>query len=85
MLKRRFGSGVEVPVIGQGTWMMEGDHDTKMRAVEILRLGLDLGLTHVDAAEMYGDGRVEQLVDPRCYRPAESGGTSKVIGIEAVR
>ena len=63
MIKRPFGwTNVEVPVIGQGTWMIEGDADREKRAVETLRLGLDLGLTHIDTAEMYGDGRVEQLV-----------------------
>jgi len=63
MIKRPFGwTNVEVPVIGQGTWMIEGDPDREKRAVETLRLGLDLGLTHIDTAEMYGEGRVEQLV-----------------------
>jgi len=63
MIKRPFGwTDVEVPVIGQGTWMIEGDPDREKRAVETLRLGLDLGLTHIDTAEMYGDGRAEQLV-----------------------
>ena len=63
MIKRPFGwTNVEVPVIGQGTWMIEGEPDREKRAVETLRLGLDLGLTHIDTAEMYGEGRVEQLV-----------------------
>jgi diketogulonate reductase-like aldo/keto reductase len=63
MIKRPFGwTNVEVPVIGQGTWMIEGDPDREKRAVETLRVGLDLGLTHIDTAEMYGEGRVEQLV-----------------------
>jgi diketogulonate reductase-like aldo/keto reductase len=47
---------VEVPVIGQGTWMIERN------AVETLRAGLDLGLTHIDTAEMYGNGQAEELV-----------------------
>ena len=63
MLKRKFGwTGVEVPVIGQGTWMIEGGRETESRAVEALRLGLDLGMTHIDTAEMYGDGHTEELV-----------------------
>jgi diketogulonate reductase-like aldo/keto reductase len=63
MLKRKFGwTDVEVPVIGQGTWMIEGDLETERLAVEALRLGLDLGLTHIDTAEMYGSGHVEELV-----------------------
>ena len=55
-------SGERVPALGQGTWNMgEG---TVARAAELaaLRLGLDSGLTLVDTAEMYGDGRSEALV-----------------------
>lgn len=55
-------SGESVPVLGQGTWFM-GDHRNR-RAEEIatLRAGLDLGMTLVDTAEMYGDGASEELV-----------------------
>jgi diketogulonate reductase-like aldo/keto reductase len=53
---------VEVPVIGQGTWMLEGSPESERRGIEALRAGLDLGLTHIDTAEMYGDGRAEELV-----------------------
>jgi diketogulonate reductase-like aldo/keto reductase len=52
---------VEVPVIGQGTWMMEGARESELRAIEALRTGLNLGLTHIDTAEMYGGGRAEEL------------------------
>ena len=38
------------------------DPNTKSRAVETLRLGLKLGMTHIDTAEMYGDGHTEELV-----------------------
>jgi diketogulonate reductase-like aldo/keto reductase len=63
MIFRKFGStGQRVSVIGQGTWMIEGDPDRERRAIETLRLGIDLGMTHIDTAEMYGDGRVEELV-----------------------
>jgi diketogulonate reductase-like aldo/keto reductase len=63
MLRKTFGwTGVEVPVIGQGTWMIEGSREAERRAVEALRAGLDLGMTHIDTAEMYGDGRAEELV-----------------------
>jgi diketogulonate reductase-like aldo/keto reductase len=56
-----FGAaGKQVAVIGQGTWNME--KDDRRAAVEALRRGLDLGMTHVDTAEMYGDGKVEELV-----------------------
>lgn len=63
--KKKFGwTGVNVPAIGQGTWMIEGDGSltAKHRAIETLKIGLDLGLAHIDTAEMYGNGRVEELV-----------------------
>jgi diketogulonate reductase-like aldo/keto reductase len=53
-------TGVQVPVIGQGTWRME--EDDRHAAVATLRAGLDAGLTHIDTAELYGRGRVEELV-----------------------
>ena len=53
-------TGVRVPKLGQGTWKME--HDDRAEAVSALRVGLDAGLTHVDTAELYGSGRVEELV-----------------------
>lgn len=57
---RPFGPGrVPVPVIGQGTWMIERDRAAAVRA---LRRGLDLGLTHIDTAEMYGGGAAEEIV-----------------------
>ena len=60
MQHRPFGPiGRSVAVIGQGTWEMERARDRSIRA---LRCGLDLGMTHVDTAEMYGSGRVEELV-----------------------
>lgn len=49
-----------VAVIGQGTWQME--RDDRDAAIAALRRGLDLGMTHIDTAEMYGSGRVEELV-----------------------
>lgn len=62
MRKTKLPSGEAVPVLGQGTWYM-GD-DPRRRADEIasLRLGLDLGMTLIDTAEMYGDGASEKLV-----------------------
>ncbi|TMB46492.1 MAG: aldo/keto reductase [Deltaproteobacteria bacterium] len=61
MVRRPFGwTGVPVPVIGQGTWNLE--RADRAEAVAALRRGLDAGMTHVDTAEMYGAGRVEELV-----------------------
>jgi diketogulonate reductase-like aldo/keto reductase len=63
MLSRPLGAtGVTVPVIGQGTWRMGEDRGAHRQELAALRLGLDLGLTHVDTAEMYGDGGAERLV-----------------------
>ncbi|MBI4538407.1 MAG: aldo/keto reductase [Gemmatimonadetes bacterium] len=60
MQRRPFGpTRPDVPVIGQGTWLMER---ARKRSIAALRRGLDLGMTHIDTAEMYGDGRVEELV-----------------------
>lgn len=59
--RRRWGpTGVEVPVIGQGTWQMESDD--RAECVRALRAGLDAGLTHIDTAELYGSGVVEEIV-----------------------
>jgi diketogulonate reductase-like aldo/keto reductase len=59
--KRLWGwTGFEVPTLGQGTWKMEGD--AKADVLAALRAGLDAGLTHVDTAELYGHGRVEEMV-----------------------
>jgi diketogulonate reductase-like aldo/keto reductase len=64
LLRRKFGwTGLDVPVIGMGTWMIEGrSRDAERHAIETLRLGLDLGMNHIDTAEMYGNGRAEELV-----------------------
>lgn len=54
--------GVMLPKLGQGTWFM-GEHAAN-RAEEIaaLRFGVELGMNLIDTAEMYGDGRSEELV-----------------------
>jgi diketogulonate reductase-like aldo/keto reductase len=55
-------SGEQVPVLGQGTWHLgDGRHPAAEEAAA-LRLGLDLGLTLIDTAEMYGNGAAERLV-----------------------
>lgn len=55
-------AGVQVPVIGQGTWRMGEDRHQHAREVAALREGLDLGLSLIDTAEMYGEGGAEQVV-----------------------
>jgi diketogulonate reductase-like aldo/keto reductase len=60
MEQREFGpTQREVPVIGQGTWFGETDSASTIAA---LRRGLDLGMNHIDTAEMYGSGAVEEIV-----------------------
>ena len=61
MHKRRFGATrADVSVIGQGTWYIDAGH--RAQAVDALRRGLDLGMSHIDTAEMYGDGAAERVV-----------------------
>ena len=55
MEKRKFGPLRPIPVLGQGTWNLGGNRGA---AIAALRRGLDLGLTHVDTAEMYGDAEL---------------------------
>ncbi len=58
---RPFGSTArEVAVIGQGTWYIE--QADRAPAIAALRRGLDLGMTHIDTAEMYGSGAAEEFV-----------------------
>jgi diketogulonate reductase-like aldo/keto reductase len=58
---RKFGStGRQVALVGQGTWKVE---DTAAQAAATaLRRGVDLGLTHIDTAEMYGSGASEKVI-----------------------
>jgi diketogulonate reductase-like aldo/keto reductase len=63
MLTRPFGTGFPaVPVIGQGTWNVPLRGGTRDEAIRSLRAGIDLGMVHIDTAEMYGDGGAESLV-----------------------
>ena len=56
MQTRKFGNGPDVPVIGQGTWYI--DRGDRKGAVAALRRGIELGMTHIDTAEMYGDAEL---------------------------
>jgi diketogulonate reductase-like aldo/keto reductase len=51
-----------VPALGQGTWMMAQGRQPASEEEAALRLGIELGLTLIDTAEMYGDGAAEELV-----------------------
>jgi diketogulonate reductase-like aldo/keto reductase len=54
--------GDKVPALGQGTWRMGEDPAKHDEELATLRLGIELGLTLIDTAEMYGEGRAEMLV-----------------------
>jgi diketogulonate reductase-like aldo/keto reductase len=59
--QRRFGPlDVECPVVGLGTWQLEADD--RERAIRAIRRAIDVGMTHIDTAELYGDGEVESLI-----------------------
>lgn len=62
MRKTTLPSGEAVPVLGQGTWYMGDEPRRRADEIATLRAGLDLGMTLVDTAEMYGDGASEELV-----------------------
>lgn len=55
-------SGSRMPVLGQGTWNMGEDPAARRSEVAALRLGLELGMTLIDTAEMYGEGGAEDVV-----------------------
>jgi len=54
--------GKRVPALGQGTWRMGEDDRARAREVAALRLGIELGMSLMDTAEMYGDGGAEEIV-----------------------
>ena len=55
-------SGKRVPAFGLGTWHLGENRATRAEEIATLRLGLDLGITLIDTAEMYGEGRSEELI-----------------------
>ena len=55
-------SGERVPALGQGTWYMGENSALRAEEIATLQLGLDLGLTLIDTAEMYGEGGAEKMV-----------------------
>jgi diketogulonate reductase-like aldo/keto reductase len=63
MEKKPFGPGrIDVAVIGQGTWDIPETGARRDEAISALRRGIELGLTHIDTAEMYGSGAAEEIV-----------------------
>lgn len=63
---KRLNNGFEMPVFGIGTWGMGGDMEVDMSRdkenIEALRKAIDLGIAHIDSAELYGHGHAEELV-----------------------
>lgn len=79
-------SGEAVPVLGQGTWFMGEDDRQRANEAAALRLGLDLGMTLIDTAEMYADGGAEEVVaDAIAGRRDEVFLVSKVLPQNASR
>jgi diketogulonate reductase-like aldo/keto reductase len=57
MKTKPFGrTGTDVSIIGQGTWYL--DQGDRKRAIAALQRGLDLGISHIDTTEMYGDAEL---------------------------
>ena len=55
-------AGESIPALGQGTWQMAEKAGRRAQEIEALRLGVELGMTLIDTAEMYGEGAAEELV-----------------------
>lgn len=58
----RLPSGEQVSALGQGSWYMGEDRGARKAEIAALQLGLDLGLTLIDTAEMYAEGGAEEVV-----------------------
>ena len=55
-------SGAAMPVLGLGTWRMGERRDRREREIAAVKAGIDLGVTLIDTAEMYGEGEAEKIV-----------------------
>jgi len=79
-------NGTAVPALGMGTWYLgedPGQHDIQLSA---LRTGIDIGLTLIDTAEMYGDGAAEELIGRAVQgRRDDVFLVSKVLPVHATR
>jgi diketogulonate reductase-like aldo/keto reductase len=58
----KFHDGTIVPALGQGSWHLAQGRHTEAVEEEALRTGLSLGMTLIDTAELYGNGRSEELI-----------------------
>ena len=79
-------AGGRIPVLGQGTWHLGEVREQRTAEIAALRLGLDLGMTLIDTAEMYAEGATERLVgDAISGRRDEVFLVSKVLPAHATR
>jgi diketogulonate reductase-like aldo/keto reductase len=79
-------AGEAIPVLGQGTWHMAEVRERRREEIAALRLGLDVGMTLVDTAEMYAEGDAERLVgEAIAGRRDEVFLVSKVLPFHATR
>ena len=58
----RLPDGTEVPALGQGTWHMGERGNAAKAEMAAMKLGIELGMTLIDTAEMYGNGGAEEVV-----------------------
>jgi diketogulonate reductase-like aldo/keto reductase len=79
MPRATLDDGTQVPALGLGTWHMGERRERAAREVAALRAGLDLGMTLVDTAEMYGDGGAERVV-----ADADAGDRDRVFVVSKV-
>ncbi len=79
-MKQQTIRGASVPQLGQGTWQIGDTPGYRVEEIAALRRGLDLGMTLIDTAEMYGSGRSESLVGEAIHgRRAQVYLVSKVL------
>ncbi|PSB05500.1 aldo/keto reductase, partial [filamentous cyanobacterium CCP2] len=79
-------SGQAIPILGMGTWRMGETHKHQQAEVKALRHGLDLGITLIDTAEMYGEGGAEAVIaEVMANRRSEIFLVSKVYPHNATR
>jgi diketogulonate reductase-like aldo/keto reductase len=60
----QLSSGQTIPILGMGTWKMGESLSNRQQEIDALRFGLDLGLSLIDTAEMYGEGGAEEVIAP---------------------
>ncbi len=69
----RLNDGILMPRLGQGTWYMGEDPKKREDEISSLRLGIELGMTLIDTAEMYGEGLSEELIGEAIKDTAREG------------